>query len=378
MFDYGNRLRRAPGEWYAYDGHGRRVLSCTPTACDYQQYAANGQLSFHQDNRKALQYTNVYLGGSLVAIREQPTAGGTAVVKYQHTDALGTPIATTDSAGEFVEKSEYEHSGKLVNRPLTDGPAFTGHVQDAATGLTYMQQRYYDPGIGRFLSVDPVTANGNTGANFNRYWYANNNPYKFIDPDGRKVKGPACGQNTSCQLARGAAGGRIQVNLPGSPRSWDKTKGEGAQKTYGPPLKDVVPEEERQEFSRKLMLKHKMIGAENTFYSKTIPVAGCVDQGAPMCSLGGYIFIGGDAFDYSLGDFGSMLFHESNHVIEFRRGGIWTSSGEFMNAVRQTRSYGLQLSHANPFYDQMTPDHFNFWYGKMLENQQRMNDMQGK
>jgi RHS repeat-associated protein len=58
-------------------------------------------------------------------------------------------------------------------------------VQDAATGLTYMQQRYYDPLIGRFLSVDPVTAYSMLGANFNRYWYANNNPYKFTDPDGR-------------------------------------------------------------------------------------------------------------------------------------------------------------------------------------------------
>ncbi|MCA1714429.1 MAG: hypothetical protein LC715_04675, partial [Gammaproteobacteria bacterium] len=46
-------------------------------------------------------------------------------------------------------------------------------------------QRYYDPGIGRFLSVDPVTANPNTGANFNRYAYVSNNPYRFTDPDGR-------------------------------------------------------------------------------------------------------------------------------------------------------------------------------------------------
>lgn len=51
-----------------------------------------------------------------------------------------------------------------------------------------MQQRYYDPGIGRFLSVDPVQANPNTGASFNRYVYANNNPYKFIDPDGRATE----------------------------------------------------------------------------------------------------------------------------------------------------------------------------------------------
>ncbi|MGY0556524.1 hypothetical protein [Lysobacter sp. A421] len=37
----------------------------------------------------------------------------------------------------------------------------------------------------RFVSVDPVKANANTGANFNRYYYVDNNPYKFTDPDGR-------------------------------------------------------------------------------------------------------------------------------------------------------------------------------------------------
>jgi murein DD-endopeptidase MepM/ murein hydrolase activator NlpD len=51
-----------------------------------------------------------------------------------------------------------------------------------------MQQRYYDPLLGRFLSVDPVTAYSSPGVNFNRYWYANNNPYKFVDPDGRWIR----------------------------------------------------------------------------------------------------------------------------------------------------------------------------------------------
>lgn len=37
----------------------------------------------------------------------------------------------------------------------------------------------------RFVSADPVQANPNNGQNFNRYWYGNNNPYRFIDPDGR-------------------------------------------------------------------------------------------------------------------------------------------------------------------------------------------------
>lgn len=37
----------------------------------------------------------------------------------------------------------------------------------------------------RFVSVDPVKAESNKGTNFNRYYYGNNNPYKFTDPDGR-------------------------------------------------------------------------------------------------------------------------------------------------------------------------------------------------
>jgi uncharacterized protein RhaS with RHS repeats len=52
-----------------------------------------------------------------------------------------------------------------------------------------MQQRYYEPLAGRFLSVDPVVTNANTGAMFNRYDYAMNNPYRYVDPDGRTCTG---------------------------------------------------------------------------------------------------------------------------------------------------------------------------------------------
>jgi uncharacterized protein RhaS with RHS repeats len=48
-----------------------------------------------------------------------------------------------------------------------------------------MQQRYYDPIAGRFLSVDPVVTDWDSGSSFNRYVYAQNNPYKYVDPDGR-------------------------------------------------------------------------------------------------------------------------------------------------------------------------------------------------
>jgi RHS repeat-associated protein len=57
-------------------------------------------------------------------------------------------------------------------------------VQDKDLSLTYMQQRYYDPVIGRFYSNDPVGFTADNPMMFNRYAYGNNNPYKFVDPDG--------------------------------------------------------------------------------------------------------------------------------------------------------------------------------------------------
>src|SRR5690348_6843651 len=41
------------------------------------------------------------------------------------------------------------------------------------------------PAHARFVSVDPVPPDQQQGENFNRYHYANNNPYVFTDPDGR-------------------------------------------------------------------------------------------------------------------------------------------------------------------------------------------------
>ena len=57
---------------------------------------------------------------------------------------------------------------------------------DKGTGLIYMQQRYYDPQVGGFLSVDPAAVNTRNAANFCRYCYASDNPYRFTDPDGRQ------------------------------------------------------------------------------------------------------------------------------------------------------------------------------------------------
>nr|WP_229634285.1 RHS repeat-associated core domain-containing protein [Duganella qianjiadongensis] len=124
----------------------------------------------------------VYLNRHLLA--EIELAGATSV-SYNHTDALGSPIAKTNAIGVRTALTKYEPYGLTLTGSTTPTIGFTGHVNDADTGLTYMQQRYYDPVAGRFLSIDPVVTDMKTGGGFNRYIYANNSPYNYIDPDGR-------------------------------------------------------------------------------------------------------------------------------------------------------------------------------------------------
>ncbi|MCD9033748.1 RHS repeat-associated core domain-containing protein, partial [Luteimonas sp. Y-2-2-4F] len=191
VFDYGNRLLQVPEEWYTYDAHGRRQLACSPSACNYHHYGQDGKLYYSNNNRTGRRENYLYLGDKQVAIREAAVGNNNqdVQVKYQHTDLLGSPVAITDAAGTVLERTHWAPYGAAIDKPAYDGIGYTGHRQDGATGLVYMQQRYYDPQIGRFLSVDPVTAYDNGDMRFfNRYSYAANAPYAFIDPDGREIR----------------------------------------------------------------------------------------------------------------------------------------------------------------------------------------------
>ena len=123
----------------------------------------------------------LWAGLLLAALLVTPAQAET--VTYLHTDLLGSVVLETDQNRNVVQRYEYEPYG-LPRQAIADAPGYTGHVHDAGSGLVYMQQRYYDPDVGRFLSVDPVGVDTGTEGNFNRYWYGNNNPYTFIDPDG--------------------------------------------------------------------------------------------------------------------------------------------------------------------------------------------------
>lgn len=188
-FDYGNRLRSVTGSpgnsQYSYDGHGRRIRDSVDNGHKDSFYTDDGQLRYTDDQRQGTRNNYYYLNNRLIAVREYSPGNQLTGTRYYHTDALGSPVMVTNQSRTILERREYEPYGAQLSPSPDDGPGYTGHVFDSTTGLNYMQQRYYDPLIGRFLSVDPVTPDPDTGSSFNRYWYAANNPYRYIDPDGR-------------------------------------------------------------------------------------------------------------------------------------------------------------------------------------------------
>jgi RHS repeat-associated protein len=113
-------------------------------------------------------------------------------VTFYHHDALGSVIAKSDSDGYLYLNEEYQPYGEKIYA----AEDFFGGSDDWYTGknyseeldLTYFGARWYDAKQGRFLSVDPIGVALESFHSFNRYVYAINNPYRYIDPDGREIK----------------------------------------------------------------------------------------------------------------------------------------------------------------------------------------------
>jgi RHS repeat-associated protein len=110
-------------------------------------------------------------------------------VTYYYTDQAGTVVAETDAGGSVVSISERRPYGARAMGTASSGLGFTGHIDDPDSGLIYMQARYYDPTVGRFMSEDAVDVMPGNTSSMNRYAYVSNNPVNRVDPTGNYERG---------------------------------------------------------------------------------------------------------------------------------------------------------------------------------------------
>lgn len=218
-FDLADTVTSVQGavhESYTYDAHGHRIKIVSGASTRYPLYSRDGLLRMEFGPGQADSY--YYLGTQLLAksgsgaapvdlifassgeapgaplqgdkrAPRLPTLPGQksgSTITWYLSDHLGSNVATANAAGDVLERSRFTPYGERWGKVSERGPGYTGHFEDG-TGLNYMKARYQSGIVGRFISPDPVLTDAN-GGNFNRYWYANNNPMRFVDPDGRIVE----------------------------------------------------------------------------------------------------------------------------------------------------------------------------------------------
>ena len=130
-------------------------------------------------------WTRLLIATAILAFGASAHAG--EKITYHHFDALGSPVAATNEQGNVIWRETYQPYGERIQKsPAAAGNTrwHTGHVLDPETGLQYAGARYYDPVLGRFMGIDPQGYSPENLHSFNRYAYGNNNPYKYVDPDG--------------------------------------------------------------------------------------------------------------------------------------------------------------------------------------------------
>ena len=93
-----------------------------------------------------------------------------------------------DASGNEVAAYDYDPYGKVIastgDLAGTNPLRYRGYYYDTETGFYYLQSRYYDPEICRFINTDGYSSTGAGFLGYNMFAYCNNTPPNFIDNDG--------------------------------------------------------------------------------------------------------------------------------------------------------------------------------------------------
>ena len=124
--------------------------------------------------------------------------GSTSTLYYYVLNAQGDVAAILNSSGKLAASYDYDAWGNCTvydssAKVLTDPTSianlnplrYRGYYYDAETGFYYLQSRYYDPAICRFINADTfATTDANGLLSANMFAYCENNPIGNSDPDG--------------------------------------------------------------------------------------------------------------------------------------------------------------------------------------------------
>ncbi len=111
---------------------------------------------------------------------------GTPTTYYYITNLQGDVMYMVDEDGDRVASYAYDPYGAITSISGTMSQInplrYRGYYYDSETGFYYLQSRYYDPSIGRFINVDEFASTGQGFVGYNMFVYCSNNPVNRCDP----------------------------------------------------------------------------------------------------------------------------------------------------------------------------------------------------
>lgn len=196
------------GTWTYTWQHGRQLASMNKLDGSAQwsfTYNADGLRTQRTNGTRDYCYT--YLGGQLTHMTVDDhtlyfayDAAGTPLsltydgeTYYYVTNLQGDVVSILNSSGAEVVAYAYDAWGNLVSTTCDEEFAdlgfynplrYRGYVYDEETELYYLQSRYYNPEMGRFINADGAYDTNLGILGYNMYAYCMNNPVDMYDPDG--------------------------------------------------------------------------------------------------------------------------------------------------------------------------------------------------
>ncbi len=182
---------------YTYNADENLTQATVPAGTVDNRYNGGGQLMSSTNGSSTTAFTwddtastprllqagsEAYIYGPNGEAIEQISSSGT--VQYLHQDQIGSTRLITNSSGSTSETFTYTPYGSLQGSTGSASSllGYAGQYTDPTTGLTYNQARWYDPGTGQFMVVDPKVE-----TTWQPYAYADDNPITGTDPTGQSV-----------------------------------------------------------------------------------------------------------------------------------------------------------------------------------------------
>ena len=167
-----------------YDHNGQRIKRTEGSDTDYYFYE-NGVVSVIEDSSSVTAANLLTNEGGLVG-----SFRGNVYHNYL-TDVQGSTTNIIKEDGTLAAAYNYTDFGEtteLTGTGFDNQVCYTGGIYDGETGLYYLNARYYDPEIGRFISQDSYRGELDDLGQWHLYACCANNPINYVDPSGHMKK----------------------------------------------------------------------------------------------------------------------------------------------------------------------------------------------